>query len=84
MINQILLTVKIEAAVDRFKRYKSYILAVYDDLYNWYRMGIGRKIILEVTDVRNMESLIKFDDLFCLGLVSQYFIGKEKAHLKDK
>ncbi|KAL6576514.1 hypothetical protein OROHE_000295 [Orobanche hederae] len=82
-INDILLSVQIEQAFERFVQWKSYRVAVYDLLYHWEDWE-KEKFILEITDTMDISLLIRWENNFCHELITNFYITQAETRLKAK
>ncbi|KAL6586117.1 hypothetical protein OROMI_002761 [Orobanche minor] len=84
LINDTLLSVQVEQALEHFVQWKSYRLDVYDTLYHWEEWEEEENFILEVTDTTDISLLIRWENSFCHELITKFYIAQAEARIKGK
>ncbi|KAL6556176.1 hypothetical protein OROGR_005464 [Orobanche gracilis] len=74
---------QVEQAFQRFKQWKSYKIGSYDNLFNWKEWKQEEEFVLEITEVRDVQPLIQWDDEQCHMLIVSHFMSQDAARRQD-
>ncbi|KAL6562807.1 hypothetical protein OROHE_005394 [Orobanche hederae] len=75
---------QVEQAFQRFKQWKSYRIGSYDNLFNWKEWKKEEDFILEITEVKEAQPLIQWDDEYCHMLIVSHFMSQDAARQEEK
>ncbi|KAL6568847.1 hypothetical protein OROHE_003588 [Orobanche hederae] len=75
---------QVEQAFQRFKQWKSYRIGSYDNLFNWKEWKQEDEFILEITEVKEAQPLIQWDDEHCHMLIVSHFMSQDAARQEEK
>ncbi|KAL6563234.1 hypothetical protein OROHE_005821 [Orobanche hederae] len=68
---------RIEEAFQRFKQWKSYRTGPYEALFNWKEWKQEEEFNLEITDAKDVQPLIQWEDQCCHELIYSHFLYRE-------
>ncbi|KAL6558775.1 hypothetical protein OROMI_019125 [Orobanche minor] len=74
----------VEQAFQRFKQWKSYRLGSCDILLNWKEWKQEEEFILSITDVKEAQPLIQWDDEHCHMLIMSHFMSQDETRRQAK
>ncbi|KAL6577161.1 hypothetical protein OROMI_011437 [Orobanche minor] len=74
----------VEQAFQRFKQWKSYRLGSCDILLNWKEWKQEEEFILSITDVKEAQPLIQWDDEHCHMLIMSHFMFQDETRQQAK